>query len=301
MPTNLVRKSIFSNLNTAINKTSRNKLIIIVIIAAILIIAGVYFSKKNPVSPIEKLPEENKELLDSDYDGLPDEIEKIIGTDLNNWDTDSDSFSDSVEIKNGYNPITAGENGKYSQEEIAAIKEKIKKQNAEFYDIFFSPASGRSEDFSTPEAALKIFYSAAINKNRELFLETLNKESLNVLEARFVNKLTFSQMTRGLYLDAMIQEKYSLIEQNGRFAIMAPSQRKIMNAKEKIPGSEFIIDQRQNIYFKNEDEGWKIDTEASIADGTMRNTTKEPALKEQLNFLRDYWMSGGKADTASKP
>lgn len=47
-------------------------------------------------------------IFDSDGDGLPDELEKKIGTDPNSADTDKDSYGDLSEIKNGYNPIGEG-------------------------------------------------------------------------------------------------------------------------------------------------------------------------------------------------
>ncbi|MFH0820129.1 MAG: thrombospondin type 3 repeat-containing protein [bacterium] len=45
---------------------------------------------------------------DTDNDGLPDEIEKSIGTDLQNKDTDNDGFSDGEEVKNGFSPLGSG-------------------------------------------------------------------------------------------------------------------------------------------------------------------------------------------------
>ncbi|MFA5095705.1 MAG: hypothetical protein WC447_03555, partial [Candidatus Paceibacterota bacterium] len=43
-------------------------------------------------------------MVDSDQDGLPDDMEKIIGTDPNNPDTDGDGYMDGVELKNNYDP-----------------------------------------------------------------------------------------------------------------------------------------------------------------------------------------------------
>jgi len=45
---------------------------------------------------------------DSDDDGLSDKLEESIGTDVNNSDTDSDGYIDSVEIKNGSDPLGIG-------------------------------------------------------------------------------------------------------------------------------------------------------------------------------------------------
>jgi len=46
--------------------------------------------------------------IDSDNDGIADNIEKLLGTDPNKADTDLDGFSDKTEILNGYNPLGAG-------------------------------------------------------------------------------------------------------------------------------------------------------------------------------------------------
>ena len=50
----------------------------------------------------------NTHYLDSDNDGLPNNLENAIGTDPNNPDTDGDDYSDSMEIKNKKNPIGPG-------------------------------------------------------------------------------------------------------------------------------------------------------------------------------------------------
>jgi len=46
--------------------------------------------------------------IDSDNDGLPDNIEKIYGTDVLLPDTDNDGYKDGSEVVNGYNPLIAG-------------------------------------------------------------------------------------------------------------------------------------------------------------------------------------------------
>jgi len=43
--------------------------------------------------------------VDSDADGLSDDIETKLGTDPNNSDTDGDTYLDSVEVKNGFSPF----------------------------------------------------------------------------------------------------------------------------------------------------------------------------------------------------
>jgi hypothetical protein len=46
--------------------------------------------------------------IDTDGDGLPDDVEKRWGTDPKKADTDGDGFGDGTEVKNGYNPLGAG-------------------------------------------------------------------------------------------------------------------------------------------------------------------------------------------------
>jgi len=46
--------------------------------------------------------------IDTDKDGLPDQVETIYGTNPTKADTDGDGFSDYDEIKNGYNPLGSG-------------------------------------------------------------------------------------------------------------------------------------------------------------------------------------------------
>lgn len=45
---------------------------------------------------------------DADSDGLTDEEELVLGTDINNVDSDSDNYLDLEEIRNGYNPAGDG-------------------------------------------------------------------------------------------------------------------------------------------------------------------------------------------------
>ena len=55
-------------------------------------------------------------------DGLPDDLEKRIGTNPNKIDTDEDGFSDGEEVKNGYNPLG---DGKLEEDKISPIDEAI--------------------------------------------------------------------------------------------------------------------------------------------------------------------------------
>ena len=60
-------------------------------------------------------------MIDSDMDGLPDDLEKRLGTDPNNADSDGDGYSDSEEVKNKRNPLGAGK----LENEISSVDEAI--------------------------------------------------------------------------------------------------------------------------------------------------------------------------------
>lgn len=47
-------------------------------------------------------------MIDSDGDGVPDDIEKRLGTKPNDKDTDGDGYKDGEEIQHGYNPLGDG-------------------------------------------------------------------------------------------------------------------------------------------------------------------------------------------------
>jgi len=46
--------------------------------------------------------------IDSDNDGLSDELERVYGTNPHNHDTDGDGYPDGLEVKNHYNPLGPG-------------------------------------------------------------------------------------------------------------------------------------------------------------------------------------------------
>ena len=60
-------------------------------------------------------------MIDSDGDGLPDDIEQRFGTDPYKTDTDGDGFDDLAEIKNGYDPLGEGK----LENEVASIEKAI--------------------------------------------------------------------------------------------------------------------------------------------------------------------------------
>lgn len=122
-------------------KSNKKIVLLVLIVIAVLGIASyfLFFSNKEdnntPVLENENVEESkiDKE-LDSDQDGLPDYIEKVLGTDVNNSDTDGDGYSDFEEIKNGYNPF---DDKKYTEEEWEGVKEEIKSENEKLFGEMF--------------------------------------------------------------------------------------------------------------------------------------------------------------------
>ncbi|MFH1047962.1 MAG: Ig-like domain-containing protein [Patescibacteria group bacterium] len=59
--------------------------------------------------------------VDSDSDGLPDDVERRLGTDADLSDTDSDGYSDTEEIRNGYNPLGSGRLGELGSASMMSL------------------------------------------------------------------------------------------------------------------------------------------------------------------------------------
>ncbi len=124
-------------------KSKNGKKILVVLILIAIISAAIYyffFLNKNNAEPValennsnvSKTENKIDKNLDTDNDSLPDYMEKVIGTDANNPDTDSDGYTDLQEIRDGYDPLS---DKKYTQEEWGgAVKEKIKREDEGFYE-----------------------------------------------------------------------------------------------------------------------------------------------------------------------
>ncbi|KKP59478.1 MAG: hypothetical protein UR53_C0002G0092 [Candidatus Magasanikbacteria bacterium GW2011_GWC2_34_16] len=94
--------------------------------------------------------------VDSDSDGLNDELELKLGTDPNNADTDGDSFKDGTEVYNGFNPLAGDKNKK--------IKRNVEVNlNTQQLSYFFNgvkiggmPVSTGLRGWDTPNGEFKI-------------------------------------------------------------------------------------------------------------------------------------------------
>lgn len=145
------------------NGISKYALIAAGIILVVLVAGGYYFYSQDnnsqptgsPAAISPKVTPVADKNLDSDKDGLPDEIEKVLSTYITKADTDGDGYNDLEEIKNGYSPLISGGAGKYSQEEWDIVKGKIKIEDREFYEKEFETQVVPVQNSSpSPEASL---------------------------------------------------------------------------------------------------------------------------------------------------
>jgi len=111
-----------------LNEDLKRKLFLSLIGISILAVFVMLFNL-----PKVKPPESSQISTDSDGDMIPDNIEKIIGTNANKKDTDGDGYGDLEEIKKGFNPVGKSPTDKLSDSEFASMKEKIKKADEVFY------------------------------------------------------------------------------------------------------------------------------------------------------------------------
>jgi len=93
--------------------------------------------------------------IDSDSDGLSDDLESKFKTDINNSDTDGDGYADGLEIKNGYDPLQ-GDGAKLTK----GIVVNLKKQQLTYYlsDVAMGvfPVSTGKATMPTPKGTFQV-------------------------------------------------------------------------------------------------------------------------------------------------
>ena len=107
---------------------------------------------------------------DSDKDGLPDNLEKSLGTDEKSADTDSDGFNDFYEISNGYSPLLKFQampiDLKFAQSVSGRIFLQVENKGQAWY---VNPANRQRYFLATPADALSVLKSLAVNISEEDF------------------------------------------------------------------------------------------------------------------------------------
>lgn len=139
---------------------SRQKIVFLGLFLALFLLA-------QPVGAAKVYKEIN--ILDSDKDGLPDNMEVNLGTDLHNLDSDADGFFDGVEVKKGYDPLS--NNPTKLAKRIAV---SLKEQRLRYYlgdkmvDSFL--ISGGTAGWPTPQGNFQILLKkSAVNYGGEGF------------------------------------------------------------------------------------------------------------------------------------
>ncbi|MCD4760370.1 hypothetical protein K8R42_00545 [bacterium] len=96
------------------------------------------------------------ECIDNDDDGLCNKLEEGLGTDINNFDSDGDSYDDGTEIINNYNPLAVGK--LYYDDALAdrlkgQIVLQVEKDGQAWY---INPRDGRRYYMTDGQAAYQI-------------------------------------------------------------------------------------------------------------------------------------------------
>ena len=231
-------------------KKINKKIILLIIIILVVVGAGaVYFLFLNKGDNSKLSTEENVKVikdeevaeveidrkLDTDQDGLPDYLEKILETDENNLDTDGDSYSDFEEVKNGYNPLNEE---KYTDEEWGAVKEEIRGEDEEFYESIFI-----EKDEIEIQSVFKSYIESFTALDYEVFLNNITSKSKIELENMVGYEFEIKQFEKASYI---------IIEKDKKYVVMAPEFREQEyedGAKIKMP----------NIYLEYEENSWRVD------------------------------------------
>lgn len=116
-------------------------------------------------------------LLDSDGDGLTDDMEKRLGTNPNIADSDGDGFSDREEIANNYNPLGDGSSTKTLSPIEKAI---IKKTNIE------QPKNSGEENTSLLKIKKVAGIKIANQKNKEEILKIEGQAEADTIVSLFI-------------------------------------------------------------------------------------------------------------------
>lgn len=75
--------------------------------------------------------------MDTDNDGLPDKVERMLRSDSYKNDTDGDGYNDFEELRGGYSPMIPRPWDKYTYEELIKVKKDIKYVSIDAYDKLF--------------------------------------------------------------------------------------------------------------------------------------------------------------------
>lgn len=94
--------------------------------------------------------------LDSDADGLDDNLEVALGTDKDKKDTDADGYDDKIELTNGYNPLGSEKqaiDARFTQNNAGKIFLQVKRNGESWY---LEPVTKKRYFLGRPSDAFQI-------------------------------------------------------------------------------------------------------------------------------------------------
>jgi hypothetical protein len=105
------------------------------------------------------LLELNAPITDTDGDGLGDNMEVALNTDVDNKDSDGDGYDDYTEVKNGYNPLGEGvvyRENEYNEKVLGNILIQVENHGEAWY---YNPLDRKRYYLGRPEQALEVVRS----------------------------------------------------------------------------------------------------------------------------------------------
>lgn len=103
-------------------------------------------------------------ILDSDHDGLSDQQELELGTDMHNVDTDGDGYPDGTEVRFGFNPLAGGRDRKVER----AVEVDLHTQTLKYYlnnvEVGTIPVSTGILRWPTPDGDFKVQRKVAVKR-----------------------------------------------------------------------------------------------------------------------------------------
>ncbi len=134
--------------------------------------------------------------IDSDFDGLSDDIENSLGINPQNADSDNDGYKDKDEILNNYNPSGKGK---------IIYDNKIAKENAGY--ILINDQSRNGAWYINPNNLKKYYFSSSID-----IFNIIKKISLGITNSNLY-KIEQSSIDPS-YTSENIKNKYTVVTQN---------------------------------------------------------------------------------------
>lgn len=162
---------------------------------------------------------------DSDNDGLPDKLEKAIGTDIAKKDTDNDGYTDKEELVNNYYPLGEGKlkiDTEFSKEQKGKILLQIENNGEAWY---VNPNDYKRYYLGNPSNAFALMRKLGLGiKNNDLekiktnSTQTVDNSDLENTETDSLTASTTNDLPSGYYNISEMEKKIFELINNEREA-----------------------------------------------------------------------------------